>query len=173
MITASRVLADWNLLNDDVAVAAILPCCGSTRWAQDMVSARPFSDEQDLSERSDAIWLHLSPQDWDEAFRSHPRIGERKAAATASRKSTEWSQQEQSRVEASSSEVLAALARGNHLYEEHFGRIFLVCASGKSSAEILEILERRLMNDAQTELREAVEQQRQIIRLRLRKWLGA
>ena len=66
-----------------------------------------------------------------------------------------------------------ALAEANREYERRFDRIFIVCATGKSAAEILEILQRRLKNDAETELQEAAEQQRQITEIRLKKWLQA
>jgi 2-oxo-4-hydroxy-4-carboxy-5-ureidoimidazoline decarboxylase len=173
MITANSVLAGWNILDEDAAAAAILPCCGSTRWARQLSQARPIAGEDDLFDRSVAIWLNLAPSDWDEAFRSHPRIGEHKAAETATQQSAEWSRQEQSDVDSLNAGIRARLEQGNRLYEERFGRIFLVCATGKSAAEMLAILERRLLNDAQVELQEAVEQQRQITRLRLRKWLDA
>jgi 2-oxo-4-hydroxy-4-carboxy-5-ureidoimidazoline decarboxylase len=171
MITAHAILTKWNALDIDTAAAGILPCCGSLRWARELAEARPFADESALLDRSDVIWLNLSRVDWDEAFRSHPRIGERKAAETATRQSAEWSRQEQGGVDSSDAGIRAQLERGNSLYEERFGRIFLVCASGKTATEMLAILERRLRNDPQTELREAVEQQRQITQLRLRRWL--
>lgn len=173
MITANAVLARWNLVDEDAAVAEVLPCCGSRSWALELARARPFADDAELCERSDRIWLRLALADWDEAFRTHPRIGERKAVGTATQQSAAWSRDEQSGAGRSDASVLGALERGNRLYEERFGRVFLVCATGKSAAEILTILERRLQNDSDTELQEAVEQQRQITQLRLRKWLGA
>ena len=173
MITANAVLARWNLLDEVAAVAEVLPCCGSRRWALELGRARPFVDDAELCERSDVIWLGLTLLDWDEAFRTHPRIAERKAVETATQRSAAWSSEEQHGVGRSDASVLAGLERGNRLYEERFGRVFLVCAAGKSAAEMLIILERRLLNDPQTELVEAVEQQRQITQLRLRKWLGA
>jgi 2-oxo-4-hydroxy-4-carboxy-5-ureidoimidazoline decarboxylase len=172
MITAHAALTKWNALDNDTAAAEILPCCASSRWARELAEARPFADEAALFDGSDAIWLNLAPADWDEAFRSHPRIGERKTAEMATAQSTEWSRREQSGVDSSSARIRAELERGNRLYEERFGRIFLVCASGKTATAMLEILERRLQNDPQTELQEAVEQQRQITQLRLRRWLG-
>jgi 2-oxo-4-hydroxy-4-carboxy-5-ureidoimidazoline decarboxylase len=113
----------------------------------------------------------VDPTDWDEAFSSHPRIGEKKAPESASRMSARWSGQEQSGVRGSGGDILERLTRGNASYEERFGRIYIVCASGKSAEEMLTILERRLRNDEGSELREAAEQQRQITQLRLRKWL--
>jgi len=108
-----------------------------------------------------------------EAFRSHPRIGESRASASALAQSVSWSKTEQQRVSAADDEVKRALAEGNQAYEQRFKRIFIVCASGKSAIEILEILRRRLRNDDKTELQEAAEQQRQITRIRLRKWISS
>jgi OHCU decarboxylase len=168
----SAVLARWSALPEMEAEEEILPCCGSSRWAQELTRLRPFSAEAALFEASDRVWLGLGVEDWDEAFRSHPRIGERKAPAAATKRSAAWSSKEQGGVDAQDAKTLAELERGNREYEARFGRVFLVCATGKSAAEMLEILERRLSNDAEAELREAAEQQRQITQLRLRKWLG-
>jgi 2-oxo-4-hydroxy-4-carboxy-5-ureidoimidazoline decarboxylase len=81
------------------------------------------------------------------------------------------SAEEQRDVAQSADSAKIALAEGNREYEQRFGRVFIVCATGKSPAEILKILERRLANDEATELQEAAEQQRQIMQIRLRKWL--
>jgi len=168
MTVTNKVLSDWNGLDIESAVTDVLPCCGSTRWARELAQTRPVVSDAELFERSDAVWRALSPADWDEAFRSHPRIGEK--AAEKSQSAT-WSRGEQSGLAASSDEVRAALERGNRAYEQRFGRIYIVCATGKSAEEMLADLERRLRNDAGAELLEAVDQQRQITRLRLRKWL--
>jgi 2-oxo-4-hydroxy-4-carboxy-5-ureidoimidazoline decarboxylase len=166
----SEVLSDWNKLDEKSAIEKVLPCCGSTRWARGLAKARPIPNEAELLERSDAIWRSLSLVDWDEAFRSHPKIGEKKAE-TATPQSTEWSRGEQGGVTDSVTETRVALERGNRMYEQRFGRIFIICATGRSAEDILADLERRLKNDEEAELVEAVEQQRQITRLRLRKWL--
>ena len=106
-----------------------------------------------------------------EAFARHPRIGERKAPPDSSAQSTVWSAQEQRKVAVAGEAVQAALVEANREYEQRFGRVFIVCASGKSATEILEILGRRLRNDEATELRAAAEEQRKITNLRLKKWL--
>ena len=170
MTTMSQVLSDWNKLDNEFASAEVLPCCGSTRWARELAQARPIADEAELLGRSDDIWRALSLEDWDEAFRSHPKIGGNKAEA-ATQQSAVWSRGEQSGMAASSAETRTALEQGNRIYEQRFARIYIVCATGKSAEEMLADLKRRLQNDAETELREVVEQQRQITRLRLRKWL--
>ncbi len=167
----NSVLKAWNNLDLGAAALEILPCCGSLRWANELAKARAFIKAADLFEKSDAIWLGLNQADWDEAFSSHPRIGEKKAPEAATAKSAEWSSEEQSGVTVSGVETQQRLQRGNEKYEQRFGRTYIVCASGKSAEEMLAILENRLGNDPEQELLEAVEQQRQITQLRLRKWL--
>jgi OHCU decarboxylase len=166
----SEVLASWNHAPGDTAAAQILPCCGSKRWAHEMAARRPFKDEAGLMTASDETWRSLNEADWIEAFNSHPRIGESKEQGET-QSSDAWSRQEQEKVTEADDAIKIALAEGNCAYEEKFGRIFIVCATGKSAPEILEILQRRLRNDAANELQEAAEQQRQITQLRLRKWL--
>jgi 2-oxo-4-hydroxy-4-carboxy-5-ureidoimidazoline decarboxylase len=165
------VLARWNGMPEPEAAYEILPCCGSLRWAHALARLRPFHNASELLERSDEVWTRLDPADWDEAFASHPRIGEKRSPASATTKSASWSSQEQSGVEHANKEVQERLRHSNQEYERRFGRIYIVCATGKSVEEMLDILECRLENDSTTELREAAEQQRQITQLRLIKWL--
>jgi 2-oxo-4-hydroxy-4-carboxy-5-ureidoimidazoline decarboxylase len=165
------VLARWNVLPEPEAAQEILPCCGSQRWAHALARLRPYTDTSNLLAQSDEVWSQLDPSDWDEAFTSHPRIGEKKAPPTASAKSAAWSTQEQCGVERATADVQERLRNGNHEYEHRFGRIYIVCATGRSAEEMLTILERRLENDDATEMLVAAEQQRQITQLRLRKWL--
>ena len=137
-----------------------------------MLAQRPFADEMSLVRASDQVWFALSETDWDEAFQSHPRIGEPHAPGGAPARSTTWSLQEQTCARTGSDDVKIALARANREYEKRFGRVFIICATGKSAPEILANLERRMKNDTETELRQAADEQRQIIRIRLKKWLG-
>lgn len=165
------ILQQWNRLDRSTAEAEILPCCGSRAWAQELASLRPFDDSEDLIKLSDRIWSELDVADWDEAFCSHPRIGEQKAPAASTPQSAQWSSQEQRAAATSNSATQDELRRANAEYEARFGRIYIVCATGKSAEEMLAILKRRLQNEDAAELREAAEQQRQITELRLRKWL--
>lgn len=167
----SSVLARWNGLAAEEAEREILPCCGSRGWAAGMAGRRPLGDEAALLAAADEVWRGLAVKDWMEAFASHPRIGERKAPQSATVQSAAWSAQEQRDAAAADDAVKAALAAGNAEYERRFGRVFLLCATGKSASEILEILGRRLRNDAAVELTEAAEEQRKITAIRLRKWL--
>jgi OHCU decarboxylase len=168
---AAKVLARWNSLPPEKAAAEVLLCCGSKTWAREMATRRPILGETVLLTACDEVCKNLSEADWLEAFRSHPRIGDSHAPASALPRSAEWSGEEQRKVGAAADNIKAALAAGNRAYEQKFNRIFIVCATGKSAPEILAILERRLRNDEATELLEAAEQQRQIAHLRLKKWL--
>ena len=171
----SRALERWNRLADVEAENELLACCGSRAWAQRMAGRRPFGGESELLAAADETWWKLSEVDWMEAFRSHPRIGESCAEpppVDGANRSAHWSAQEQSGVAAVGDAIKVALVEANREYEQRFGHIFIVCATGRSAVEILEALEQRLQNDARTELREAAEQQRQITQIRLRKWLA-
>jgi len=136
-----------------------------------MSEARPFADSEEVSSRADAIWAALGEQDWLEAFRAHPKIGERKAATNQSQEAANWSAQEQGQAQQAAVETRSAIAEANKLYETRFGFIFIICASGKSAEEILESLNQRLANDADAEIRIAAEEQRKITQLRLKKLL--
>lgn len=168
----SEVLARWNQLPPEEAAREILACCGSNAWAAALASKRPFLDGDALFAASNEVWRSLSEADWLEAFRSHPRIGESRAEATVAVQSSAWSQQEQQKATTAEEAIKTALKWGSREYEQKFGRIFIVCATGKSATEILEILRRRLHNDDVTELQQAAEEQRQIMQLRLKKWIA-
>ncbi len=167
------MLARFNSLPPEDAANEILLCCGSKSWARKMASRRPFPDEKELLTASDEVWRNLNEADWMEAFASHPRIGKSTGSAPAHPRSAAWSGEEQAKVGHAKEGTLNQLAEDNRAYEQRFGRIFIVCATGKSAESLLEILRRRLLNDAAAELRESVEAQRQITTLRLHKWLSA
>jgi allantoicase len=133
-------------------------CCGSSRWVEEMLRARPL---EDALTTADAIWNGLGPDDWREAFAAHPRIGERKA--------DRFSAGEQSGATGAPSETMAALAATNRQYEERFGHIYIVCATGKSAEEMLSLAQARLGNTPEDELRIAAAEQAKITRLRLLK----
>ncbi|PYR28059.1 MAG: 2-oxo-4-hydroxy-4-carboxy-5-ureidoimidazoline decarboxylase [Acidobacteria bacterium] len=142
-----------NALSEDAAVAELLHCCGSTRWARRMAAARPLPSFEAMSMVADRIWASLEPQDWLEAFRTHPRIGEQGGARSMT------------------DAVGERLAKANREYEARFGYLFIVCATGKGAEEMVAILERRLAHAPGEELRIAAEEQRKIMRLRLSKLL--
>jgi 2-oxo-4-hydroxy-4-carboxy-5-ureidoimidazoline decarboxylase len=154
-------LSELNQLAPDEAARLLLQACASSEWARQLSAQRPFTDMTALLDDADRVWLGLGEVDWFEAFGAHPRIGERASSA--------FSQQEQARALTAGDQVRQALAQGNAEYEQRFGFIFLVSASGRSSEEILEILRRRMSNDRGTEIRNAVGEQMKITRLRLQK----
>jgi len=168
----SEVLARWNRLSAEEAAQELLSCCGSVAWARAVVARRPFHDSISLIAASDEAWLSLGTPDWIEAFSKHPRIGERKPLTGAAAQSAAWSAQEQRNVSDAGESVQLALAKGNREYERRFNRVFIVCVTGKSAAEILEILHRRLRNEDSIELQDSVEEQRKITNIRLRNWLA-
>jgi OHCU decarboxylase len=120
---------------------------------------------------ADEIWWSLAAHDWLEAFAAHPQIGGRRAAREQDAQAQSWSEQEQSGARDAEQSTLDELAAANRAYQEKFGHIFIVCATGKTAAEMLALLRARLPNDAATELRNAAEEQRKITKLRLEKLL--
>ena len=170
-------IARLNALSSEEAQAELLKCCGSTNWARRMAQQRPFPTGGDAMRRlldsADRVWWDLGREDWLEAFSRHPKIGEKAAAKDASAETRRWSEEEQSGTRSAREQVLAALAKANRAYEQRFGYIFIVCATGKSSEEMLALLQQRLQNDPAAELRMAAEEQRRITHLRLQKLLQA
>lgn len=162
-----------NALPADAAEREMLTCCGSRAWARRVAAARPFPDAAALLERADAIWWALDEADWREAFRSHPKIGEKKAEAGQTGREQAWSAGEQAGMASAADAVRDALADGNRAYEARFGYIYIVCATGRTADEMLALLRSRLRNDPATEIRAAAEEQRRITRLRLEKLLAA
>ena len=168
-----RNLQWLNSLPADQAVKELRSCCGSSRWAFEIVRRRPFTTFEQLLNVANEAWWELEPADWLEAFRSHPKIGQKKTQAAASEQSQQWSSTEQSGMREASDETAAELARLNEEYEARFGHIFIVCATGKSSEEMLAILRERLENGPDAELQSAAAEQQKITELRLKKLLGA
>ena len=141
------------------AEAELRSCCGSSEWVRQMMASRPFAAGSELLAAAETIWWELDPPDWQEAFKSHPRIGEKSPLS--------WARQEQSGAAAASNETMTALAEVNRDYEKRFGHIFIVCATGRGADEMLAIAQRRLQNSSDDELRIAAEEQLKITKLRL------
>ncbi len=163
-------LDTWNAMSAADAAAAVLPCCGSKAWASGLAARRPLATLPQLLAAGDAAWWPLSEADWQEAFDTHPRLGERHAQVGATATALAWSANEQSGLSQEQS-LQQQLNAGNRAYEERFGRVFLIRASGRSSAEILAELNRRMQQTSEVEMQESAEQQREITHLRLQKWL--
>jgi len=170
-VDRAKLLERFNRLPRQRALRSLLDCCGSKQWAKQMAARRPFAGEAELFGAADKTWSALAHEDWLEAFLHHPPIGETRAKAKQSATASHWSAKEQSSAQKAAPEVLEALTAQNRAYAEKFGYVFLICATGKGSEEILNALRRRLPNDPDTELRVAAEEQRKITRLRLEKLL--
>ena len=159
-------VSELNALEGGQAQKALLECCGSSRWSQQMLAQRPFSDAERLHTAAHDIWRSLDESDWLEAFACHPKIGETEPVS-------HWSSQEQKGMAAATVDTTDAIARMNREYQARFGYIFIVCATGKSAAGMRDLLEQRLKNDPQDELRLAAAEQMKITHLRLDKLLQA
>lgn len=155
-------LARLNALLPDAAQERFLTCCGSTLWAQRMAGRRPFPSVEDMHTDATHLFAELSATDWKEAFSRHPRIGETQGT-------TKWSAQEQAGVRKAEQNTLSELAELNRQYQEKFGYIYIVCATGKSAEEMLGLLKQRLENSTQKELPVAAAEQAKITHLRLDK----
>jgi allantoicase len=153
-----------NAQTDGDANIDLRRCCGSSRWVAKMTAARPFPSLAALETCADEIWSACTKDDYLEAFAAHPKIGQRSEG--------KWSSQEQAGATEVTREVGAALQKANVEYQRKYGFIFIVCATGKSASEMLAILQSRLHNDQDTEIRNAAEEQRNIMQLRLRKLLS-
>ena len=150
---------------------ALARCCGSSRWIDAMIRARPFLTESGLHTAAARAFAGLERADWLEAFAHHPRIGDRAALEARFAATRSWSASEQAAVDHAGPDVLDALAAANRAYESRFGYVFLICATGKTPDEMLASAETRLHHDPEEELRVAAAEQRRITELRLSKLL--
>jgi OHCU decarboxylase len=172
--TGFRIYKNLSWLNKlpyKEAEKTFLDCCGSTEWARQMAEARPFGMLEHLFAQAESTWFSLSPADHLKAFAAHPQIGSKEPSEKQQARSADWSAGEQSSVNGSAESTLNALAEANRLYQEKFGFIFIVCATGKSADEMLAICNARLGNSVETELTIAAAEQSKITEIRLKKLL--
>jgi 2-oxo-4-hydroxy-4-carboxy-5-ureidoimidazoline decarboxylase len=168
----SLTLTQLNALPPPEAAEYLRACCGSSRWVEAMLARRPFASVEQLLSAADQAWSAAAPDDWDEALAHHPRIGERQTTTPVSADARAWSTEEQGAAASSGAEARAALAEANTAYEQRFGRIYLVCAAGRSAEELLTDLAARMRNDPERERAVAAEEQGKITRLRLSALVG-
>jgi 2-oxo-4-hydroxy-4-carboxy-5-ureidoimidazoline decarboxylase len=161
-------LAEFNTASEPALTALLQACCDVPGWVAAVRDGRPYATVEDIEDVADKAARELSPADVGRALAAHPRIGERDAAAARDAREVAWSRQEQSGV-VRDSDTAAALQAGNRAYEERFGRVFLICATGLSAEEVLTELHRRLANDEASESAVVAEELRKIALLRLRK----
>ena len=165
-------LDQLNHLPTQDAWAAFERCCGASAWVEHMCAQRPFRSTDALNAAAESGFALLGPDDWREAVAHHPRIGDVAALRERFASTAGWAGEEQRGASTASDATLAALAEGNRAYEERFGYIFIVCATGKGADEMLRLLRARLPNAPAAELGIAAEEQRKIARLRLEKLLA-
>ena len=154
-------LAEFNALPEAEAEAALLSCCSSLVFARLVAAGRPYASPEALLAAIESAFASLTWPDVLEAMAGHPRIGDRATGASAT---------EQSGV---TDESRASLVAGNVEYEERFGHVFLICATGLSGEDMLAALRERLNNDPQAERSVATRELLSITALRARKLAGA
>ena len=164
-------LAQLNQLSVSDATTAFMQCCTCETWVRAMVMSRPFTDEIALHQVADNHWQGLTEADYLQAFDGHPKIGDVNSLRAKYADTKALASGEQSSVNQASEQVLNDLAQGNSDYEAKFGFIFIVCATGKSAAEMLALLQARLPNDRAQELINAAQEQGKIFHFRLQKCL--
>ena len=162
-------IAEFDHLETAEKAALLTKCCGSQTWVNKMLEVLPAEDLVDLLESAGEQWEACSEADWREAFTHHPKIGDVSSLRTKFADTAEWAAGEQAAVGQSTDAILQALADGNTAYEEKFGYIFIVCATGKTAAEMLTLLQQRLPNNADAEIKIAADEQNKITQLRLQK----
>ena len=176
------MVAELNALPAAEAHELFLRCCASHAWARAMTERRPFVDRASLGREADTIWRGLGRDDWLEAFAAHPRIGGPPVAGRAGTagqtgrpadpEPDRLAAREQAGMDTASETIRRRMDHGNREYEARFGFIYLVCATGRAAEDLVAILEERLTHSRDEELRIAAEEQRQITRLRLERWLS-
>jgi 2-oxo-4-hydroxy-4-carboxy-5-ureidoimidazoline decarboxylase len=167
-------LHDLNTMPQPQLRQELLNCCGSLAWAKIMLTHFPVDDLVELLENAEEVWFECSEDDWKGAFSHHPKIGDRESLAekfATTPVANDWAASEQSGVKTASEQTLDALAEGNREYEKKFGFIFIVCATGLSAEEMLEMLNSRLKNSPAAEIKIAADEQNKITKLRIEKML--
>lgn len=162
-----------NQLNKETLKEEFLKCCGATKWADLLSTQTPFNSKEDLFEKSDSIWQNMSKEDYLEAFSQHPKIGDIESLAKKFANTKDWAENEQSGVNEATQEVIQELATYNEYYDNKFGYIFIVCATGKSAQAMLGMLKTRLKNEPDQELKVAVDEQNKITKIRLEKLINS
>ena len=165
-------LDELNNLPAEQANSTFISCCAAERWAEEMVNGRPYASVDELLQKADEYWWSMAEPDFLQAFTAHPKIGDVDSLRARYANTKAIAANEQSGANSASEEVLQALSAGNTEYESKFGFIFIVFATGKSAAQMLKLLNQRLPNTREQEIRNAAENQMMITDLRIKKILG-
>lgn len=165
-------LTALNALPPEQLNETLSTCCGATAWIEKMKKEFPVKDEDSLLAAAAKHWHECSEHDWREAFTHHPKIGDLHSLQQKFATTAQWASGEQEGTIDASTVILQAFTKGNKLYEDKFGYIFIVCATGKSAPEMLSILTERLKNDPEEEIKIAMQEQEKITAIRLKKLLS-
>ena len=164
-------IESFNSLTDSEAFKEFEMCCGATNWVKRIIASRPIDSKGALLKVAEEIWFSLKSEDWLEAFTHHPKIGDIESLREKFHNTKSISENEQSGLNDASENTLKDLAKSNQLYEDKFGFIFIVCATGKSADQMLTLIKMRLNNNIETEMQNAAKEQNKITQLRLEKLL--
>ena len=164
-------LQELNNVSFSEAYIQLETCCVSKNWITSMVNSRPFESIDQLMNISNRAWQKCKKQDFLEAFKGHPKIGDVSSLAKKYANTSDLAAHEQSGVDSANDQTIELLAKGNQEYEKKFGFIFIVCATGKSAKEMLYLLEERIQNNLDEELCIAAAEQHKITSIRLEKLL--
>lgn len=162
-----------NALSENDARSAFMQCCTASRWVELMVESRPYTDAAACQEIALSHWANMSEGDYLEAFEGHPKIGDLNSLRGKYRNTKGLASAEQSAVSKADEVTITRLAESNTDYEAQNGFIFIVCASGKSAADMMSILEARLKNSRTEELSIAASEQAKITAIRIDKLLSS
>lgn len=165
-------LTEFNSTAAQVLQPQLYQCCAAQEWVDQLLARRPYSSATELLSVAEDIWYELSESQWLNAFDAHPKIGDTASLKEKYKDTLQLAQSEQARVAGASDKVLYALAEYNQQYLEKFGFIFIVCATGKSAEQMLDIVKSRIINDRATELKVAATEQLQITAIRLKQLIG-
>jgi 2-oxo-4-hydroxy-4-carboxy-5-ureidoimidazoline decarboxylase len=160
---------ELNQLAESQALTVFLSTCHSLNWAKQMVAARPFSNSSTLLDAATTRWFKLNESDWLEAFLAHPKIGNINSLREKYSNTAHLAANEQSGVQSANADVLNQLVSLNAAYEQKFGFIFIIFASGKTAQEMLDQLKLRIVNSRDIEIKNAAIEQNKITKLRLEK----
>lgn len=160
-------IEEFNSLPVEIAADRLTICCGASKWVEKMTHLRPFQSISELFEMAEKIWFSLENKDWHEAFSHHPKIGDLESLKNKFSNTASLSRSEQQGINSDENEILLQLETGNRLYEDRFGYIFIVCATGKTAEEMLALLNTRLNNNKNAEMLIATQEQSKITKLRL------
>ena len=160
-------IAEFDHLPQEKKRELLTQCCGASAWVEKMLTVFPVEDLVEFLDVTEQKWNECTPQEQMEAFEHHPKIGDINSLKEKFADTAGWAEVEQSGVVSSNEKTLQDLAKGNQEYENKFGFIFIVCATGRSAEEMLADLNSRIDHSKDEEIKIAAAEQLKITKLRL------